>query len=257
MIKFSANLGFLWNDRPLPDGIRAAHAAGFQAVECHSPYHTDPALVKTALAETGLPMVGINTVRGDVEKGEFGLAALPGREAEAKQHIDQAVEYAAEIGAHNVHVLAGIGEGELALSVFKGNLAYAAEKALGHGINILIEPLNRRSNPGYFLNRCGLAADIVAELELPNLKLMFDCFHIQIIEGDLTKRFTELMPIIGHIQIASVPGRNEPNMGEVAYARLIPKMYELGYAGYIGAEYRPKTTVEAGLDWMNQYGKGK
>ncbi|MFK7801887.1 MAG: hydroxypyruvate isomerase family protein [Anaerolineae bacterium] len=255
-IKISANLGFLWSDRPLPDGIQAAKAAGFHAVECHHPYDTDPALVEAALAETDLPMIGINTKFGDMSAGEFGLAAVPDRESEAQAHIDQAVEYAAKIGAQNVHVLAGIGEGMCALHTYKGNLQYAAEKAAEHGINILIEPLNPLSNPGYFLNNSGMTAEIIEELGLPNLKLMFDCFHIQIIEGNLTSRLAELMPIIDHIQIASVPGRNEPDRGEVAYDWLIPKIYEMGYTGYIGAEYRPETTVEAGLSWLDQFRTG-
>ena len=249
-MKFSANLGFLWTDRPLPDRIQAAKAAGFHAVECHLPYQTNPALIKAALVETGLPMLGINTDFGDTAAGEFGLAALPGREADARRVIDQAIAYAAKIEAQNVHVLAGNASGSVALETFKKNLSVAAEKAAEHGINILIEPLNPRSNPGYFLNSSGLAAAIIQELRLPNLKLMFDCFHIQMIEGDLLNRAKALMPIIGHIQFAGVPDRHEPDNGEVNYAWLFPQLIEAGYAGYFGAEYRPKSTVEAGLKWL-------
>ena len=252
-MKFSANLGFLWHDRPLPEAIVAAKAAGFHGVECHFPYETDPAEVKAALDATGLPMVGINTVHGDVVAGEFGLAALPGREADARRAIDQAVGYAAEIGARNVHVLAGNSSGSGAMGTFVANLAYAAESASEWGINILIEPLNPRSNPGYFLNSSTLAKAILQELDLPNVKLMFDCFHIQIIEGDLLNRATELMPLIGHIQFAGVPQRHEPDTGEVCYDWLLPKLVEAGYEGYFGAEYRPSVAVEAGLGWMSAY----
>ena len=252
-MKFSANLGFLWTDRPLPDRIQAAKAAGFHAVECHLPYQTDPALIKAALAETGLPMLGINTDFGDTAAGEFGLAALPGREADARRVIDQAIAYAAEIGAQNVHVLAGNASGSVALETFNKNLSVAAEKAAEHGINILIEPLNPHSNPGYFLNHSDMAADIIQELNLPNLKLMFDCYHIQMIAGNLLNRAIELMPMIGHIQFAGVPGRQEPNIGEINYRWLLPQLVEGGYTGYFGAEYRPKATVEAGLGWISEY----
>ncbi len=250
-MKFSANLGFLWNDLPLPDGIRAAKAAGFQAVECHFPYDQNPQAVKEALDETGLPMLGINTLRGDVKQGDFGLAAIPGREFEARKTIDLAVHYADMIGAKSVHVMAGNVSGNRAMGVYKANMFYAAEKAAEHRLNILIEPLNPTSNPGYFLNSSGVAAAIIQELRLPNLKLMFDCFHIQMIEGNLLNRAKELMPIIGHIQFAGVPDRHEPSCGEVNYEWLFPKLVEAGYDGYFGAEYRPKTTVEAGLGWMH------
>lgn len=252
-MKFSANLGFLWNDRPLPDAIYAAKVAGFQAVECHFPYDQELEIVKAALTQTGLPMLSLNTAPGHTAAGEFGRAALPGREAEARADIDQAVIYAAAIGCQNLHVLAGLAQGAEALGVFKANLRYACQKAAEQRLNILIEPLNPRSNPGYFLNSSSMAADIIANLKLPNLKLMFDCYHIQIIEGNVTHRVKELLPIIGHIQIAGVPDRHEPNSGELAYRRLLPAIYAMGYDGYVGAEYRPQTSVEAGLDWLNMF----
>ncbi|MEM9776552.1 MAG: TIM barrel protein [Chloroflexota bacterium] len=252
-MKFSANLGFLWNDRPLPDAIRAAKAAGFHAVECHFPYDQDVNHVNAALVETGLPMLGLNTSPGNMATGEFGRSSLPGREADAQADINQAIGYAVAINCENIHVLAGISQGCEAMAVFKANLKYAYEKAAEHGINILIEPLNPRSNPGYFLNKSGMAADIIADLNLPNLKLMFDCYHIQMIESNVTNRIKGLLPLIGHIQFAGVPDRHEPNTGELAYERLIPAIYEMGYDGYIGAEYRPRTTVEAGLDWLKNF----
>jgi len=182
MTEFSANLGFLWTELSLPDAIRAAKAAGFSAVEMHWPYETEAGDIGAALEETGLPLLGINTVRGG--EGENGLCALPGREAEAQASIEQAVRYAAEVDARAIHV---------------------------------IEPLNHHDAPGYFLNGSTQAADIIAEVDRPNLKLMFDCYHLQILEGDLTRRLTHYRDIIGHIQFASVPERAEPDLGEVNY----------------------------------------
>lgn len=248
MPKFSANLGFLWNDLPLPDAIRAAKSAGFDAVECHWPYDTPAQDVHAALEDTHLPMLGLNTVRG--EPGENGLSALPDREVEARAAIDQSIAYAAEIGARAIHVMAGFSQGLAAHATFADNLAYACEAAAPHGITILIEPLNPYDAPGYFLNSSAQAADIIAQVGAPNLKLMFDCYHLQIIEGDLTRRLDALMPIIGHIQFASVPARAEPDEGEVNYAHIFAHLDTLGYDAPLGAEYKPRGTVEAGLGWL-------
>ncbi len=252
-MKFSANLGFLWKALRLPDAIQAAKAAGFDAVECHAPYDTTANECAAALKDTGLPMVGINTSFGNTTQNEFGLAALSGSEAKAKKDIDTAVAYAATIGASNVHVLSGNTSGVAALETYKANLYYAATIAAAHQITILIEPLNPFNNPGYFMNSTQLAAKVINDLALPNLKLMFDCYHVQLLEGNLSNRFKQLLPMIGHVQIASVPTRNEPTLGEVAYERLLPAMYDLGYTGYIGAEYKPASTVEAGLSWLEAY----
>ncbi len=248
MPKFSANLGFLWTELSLPDAIRAAHKVGFEAVECHWPYDTDPSLIKSALDETGLPMLGLNTVRG--KEGENGLSALPGRETEARAAIDQAIAYATEIGAQNIHVMAGFAQGHEAEATFKANLTYACQQAAPHGITILIEPLNHYDAPGYFLSTSAQAKTIIEAVGQPNLKLMFDCYHLQIMEGDITRRLTDLMPLIGHIQIASVPDRAEPDHGELGHTHLFAHLDALGYAAPIGAEYKPKTTTDAGLGWL-------
>tara|TARA_R100001086_G_scaffold218680_1_gene135460 strand:+ start:1107 stop:1913 length:807 start_codon:yes stop_codon:yes gene_type:complete len=250
-IRFSANLGFLWQELALPDAIRRARDAGFDAVECHFPYAVDPAAVKAALDETGLKMLGLNTSRGDRE-GDFGLAALPDRVEEARAAIDQAVDYARAIGAGAVHVMAGKSQGvDGAQATFEANLAYACEAA--GDMTILIEPINQRDAPGYFLSYQAQAADIVARVGKPNLKIMFDCYHAQIMEGDLLKRFEQHLPMIGHLQIAAVPSRGEPDEGEIAYDRLLPAMADLGWDGHVGAEYRPRTTTDAGLGWMSAY----
>lgn len=251
MASFSANLGFLWQELPLPDAIRAAKAAGFDAVECHWPYNFDAGAVAAALRETGLTMLGLNTSRGNVEAGDNGLAAIPGREDEAQAAIRQAVDYAVAIGTLNIHVMAGKAEGEAAHRTFVANLTYACERAAAHGITILIEPLNHRDAPGYFLKTSGQAVAIISQVAASNLKLMFDCYHLQIMEGDISKRLEALQPHIGHVQIAAVPDRAEPDHGELDYRHIVRLLDSLGYEKPLGAEYRPKTTTDAGLSWLS------
>lgn len=248
MPRFSANLGFLWTELPLPDAIRRAKAAGFDAVEAHWPYETPVDDVKAALAETGLPLLGINTVRGAA--GENGLSALKGREEDARAAIDQALDYAHAAGAAAVHVMAGrFGDDE----TFIGNLRYAAEKARDLGDTILIEPLNTRDTPDYFL--CGIeqAADIIERAGAANIRIMFDCYHVQVMQGDLLRRFEAHLPLIGHVQFAAAPARDEPDRGEVAYERLLPAMEAVGWKGFFGAEYRPSGTTDESLGWMRAY----
>ena len=253
MLRFSANLGFLWQELSLPDAIRAAKAAGFAAVECHFPYDTPAETVRQALTETGLPMLGLNTTRGRVETGDNGLAALPGREDEARRAIDQAIDYAAVIGAQNIHVMAGKSSGEGARAIFIANLRYACERAGKVGATILIEPLNHRDAPGYFLQTTDQALDIISAVGAQNIKLMFDCYHVQIMEGDLTHRLKAHLDAIGHIQIAAVPDRREPDHGEIDYGYILRFIEKLGYDRPIGAEYRPATTTEGGLSWLQAY----
>ncbi|GAA5628840.1 2-oxo-tetronate isomerase [Brucella sp. NBRC 12953] len=250
MARFSANLGFLWQQLSLPDAIRAAKQAGFDAVECHWPYAHAAADILTALEETGLAMIGLNTVRGNVEAGDNGLSALPGRQPEARAAIDQAIDYAAALRCANIHVMAGRANGDEAHKAFLANLRYACARASEHGITILIEPLNDRDAPGYFLRNSGQAKAIIDALRLPNLKLMFDCYHIQIIEGDISRRLAALLPVIGHVQIASVPDRAEPDHGELDYMFVLNRLQTLGYARPIGAEYRPSADRQDGLEWL-------
>jgi hydroxypyruvate isomerase len=254
-MKFSANLGFLWTDRPLPDAIRAAKAVGFDAVEFHFPYETPPADVVTALQETGLPVLGINTRRGNVAIGEMGLAALPGRETDARALIDEALTYARAISAPAVHVMAGHSSGPRARQTFCSNLAYACEKA-GGAITILIEPLNHFNAPGYFLTSTAVAADIIREVAKPNLRMMFDCYHVQIMEGDVTRRFETLLPLIGHVQIASVPDRGKPDHGELDYRHVLRRISELGWTSPIGAEYVPESVGNPDMEWLRRYQSG-
>jgi hydroxypyruvate isomerase len=246
--QFSANLGFLWADLPLPKAIAAAKAAGFAAVECHWPYNTPAEDTANALSETGLRMLGINTVRG--KPGENGLAALPGRETDARAAIDQALTYAARIEAGMVHVMAGFASGADALAVFVANLSYAAKQAADLGITILIEPLNRHDAPGYFLQTTDQARDIIATVGERNLKLMFDCYHIGRTEGDISTRFNDLLPIIGHVQFASVPDRGPPDHGELDYRTIFASIAATGWNAPLGAEYKFNGPTSESLGWM-------
>jgi len=254
MARFSANLGFLWTELHLTSAIAAATEAGFDAVECHWPFHVDAGEVKAALAKAGVSMLGLNTVRGNLAAGDMGLSALPGREAEARAAIDEAVDYAVLTGTRNVHVMAGVSKGvDGARETFLNNLAHAADRARPHGIGILVEPLNYRDAPGYFLSSSDEAARLIGELGEPNVRMMFDCYHVQIMEGDLIRRIERHLSLIGHIQIAAVPSRREPDEGEIAYERLIAEIDRLGYAGFIGAEYRPRGTTWEGLGWLKAF----
>ena len=250
MTCFSANLGFLWNDLPLPDAIRAASMAGFDAVECHWPYDVLAEDVAAALAETGLPMMGLNTRRGDLDAGENGVAALPGREDDARAFIDEAITYAVAIQASNIHVMAGFAAGQAAHDSFIANLDYACTAAATHGITILIEPLNHYDAPGYFLNGTAQAKAIIDEVGASNLKLMFDCYHIQRLEGNLTNKLTDMLPVIGHIQFASVPDRGAPDHGEINYQHIYAHLATLGYDAPLGAEYKPDGDTDKSLGWL-------
>jgi hydroxypyruvate isomerase len=251
-MKFSANLGFLWADSALPKAIHAAKTAGFDAVELHWPYAFPASEVLSALQETGLPVLGLNTTRGDVDAGDNGLAAVPGREAEARAYIDEAVAYGAEIGAGNVHVMAGFATGPEAKAAYLTNLRYASEATAKHGMNVLIEPLNRHDVPGYFLGDTGQAAAIISEIGAPNIKLMFDCYHVGRTEGDVVTKLSQLIDIVGHIQFASVPDRGPPDHGELNYTFIFDAIRRLGWETPLGAEYKPKGPTDATLDWLNK-----
>ena len=254
-MRFSANLGFLFTELSLPDAIRAAARAGFDAVECHFPFDTSPEEVAAALRETGLPMLGLNTWPGDRDAGEFGLAALPDRRDEAREGIRQAVDYAAATGTGAVHVMAGRTDGgREAEDCFRENLVHACDLADRHGLTVLIEPINTRDVERYHLSGTDHAEGIIADLDRPNLRLMFDCYHMQIMQGDLARSLERLMPVIGHVQIAAVPDRGEPGAGEVDYPWLMRHLDGLGYGGPpVGAEYKPRGgSTEAGLGWLTR-----
>ncbi|MEL6234995.1 MAG: TIM barrel protein [Pseudomonadota bacterium] len=247
MIRFSANLGFLWRELPLPEAIHAAKAAGFDAVECHWPYDTQAAAVRAALLATGLPMLGLNTQRG--APGENGLSALPGLEAEARAAISEAIAYAEAIDAGAIHVMAGFAQGDAARAAFERNLAFACAQT---DRTILIEPLNRHDAPGYFLETTDQARTIIETVAAPNLRLMFDCYHVGRTEGDLCTRLTGLLPVIGHIQFASVPDRGPPDRGEVNYRAVFAHIAALGWTAPLGAEFKPAGDTTIGA-WLSEY----
>ncbi|MGB7288411.1 MAG: TIM barrel protein, partial [Salaquimonas sp.] len=206
--------------------------------------------VKKALCETGLQMLGLNTRRGNVEKGDNGLSAIPGREIEARAAIDEAINYAVQIGAPKIHVMAGFSSSAEAGQVFIDNLQYACENGAQHNLTMLIEPLNRYDAPGYFLQTTNQAAEIIKSVNTPNLKLMFDCYHVGRTEGNVIAQLRELFPIIGHIQFASVPDRGPPDHGEVDYQAVFSEIMKLGWSMPLGAEYKPMGETDTSLDWM-------
>ncbi len=257
MPRFSANLGFLWQGLPLLDQIEAAAGAGFRAVEMHWPYDTDPKAVRDACARLELAVLGVNTVRGDTSKGENGLGALPGRQAEFQAAIDQAIAWQIAAGGTAIHAMAGIvkpaGKPE-ATGVWTENLSLAADKAAKHGLTILLEPLNPRASPGYFYSTLRGAGEMIARVGKPNVKIMFDVHHVGISEGDVLTNLDTWWPLIGHVQIAAVPSRAEPDEGEIDFRAVFAKLEARGYDGWVGAEYRPRGDMEAGLAWVKKLG---
>lgn len=256
MPRFSANLGFLFADRPYPERVRAAARAGFPAVEMHWPYDVPPAEIVEALRQTGVAMLGLNTPRGNVGAGEFGLGAVPGREQEFHAGIEMCLDYAKAIGATALHCMAGtlVGEAEAAEETFIANLRLAADRAAAANVMLLVEPINHRDIPNYFLNRIEQAASILERVARTNVRIMFDCYHTQVTQGDLTRRLLDHWPLVGHVQIAAAPSRAEPDEGEIAYGAVFAALDRLGYGGWIGCEYRPRGGTDEGLRWTGSLG---
>ena len=253
MPRFSANLGFLFTDRPELERVAAAAASGFKAVEMHWPYGVPASDMRSALAQSGVAMLGLNTPVGNAAAGDFGLGALAGRESEFRQALDQAVSYGAAIGASAVHCMAGVvpeGFAE-AERIFVSNLRAAADMAGQASMTVLIEPINHRDKPNYFLHRIEQAASIIEQVGRSNVRVMFDCYHTQIMQGDLTRRLETYLPIIGHVQVAAVPSRAEPDEGEIDYREICRSLDRLGYDGWVGAEYKPRGKTEDGLAWLS------
>jgi 2-dehydrotetronate isomerase len=255
--RFAANLAYLFTERPLIERFAAAAAAGFRAVELQLPYDHAPAAVKAELDRHGLTVLGINTAPGRLAAGEFGIAAVPGREQEFAALFKQALDYVTAIGGCQIHCLAGKVPPEqrpAAEKTFVANLARAADAAGEKGITLLIEPINPRDRPDYFLTRAEHAADIIAKAERPNVRIQFDFYHAQIVGGDLIRRFEKHLPFVGHVQIAAVPSRHEPDEGEVSYPAIFAALDRLGYGGWVGCEYRPRGRTEDGLAWARPFG---
>lgn len=262
MPRFAANLSMMYTEHDFLDRFAAAAADGFEAVEYLFPYAYDPTELRRRLDDHGLRQVLFNAPPGEWDSGERGIAALPGRESEAHSEIGRVLEYAAALECPRVHVMAGLVRpdatpAELAghRDTYLGNLARAAEQAAAAGVDILIEPINRRDMQGYFLTTQAEAHAVVRDVGAPNLKVQLDLYHCQIVEGDLTTTLRRDLPTgrVGHLQIAGVPDRHEPDQGEVDFGHLFAVVDDLGFDGWIGCEYRPRAGTSEGLGWLKNY----
>jgi len=255
MIRLAANLGYLFTERPLIERIAAAATAGFPAVEVQLPYDQAPSAIRGELAAHSLTVLGVNTPPS--ASGEAGVAAVPGREREFAVLFARALDYVTAIGGCQIHCLAGTvppHQRPAAEMTFVRNLQQAADAAAQKGITLLIEPLNTRDRPDYFLTRAEQAADIIAKVERANVRIQFDFYHAQIMGGDLIRRFEHCFPVVGHVQVAAVPSRREPDEGEVNYPEIFAALEQAGYGGWVGCEYRPRGGTEEGLGWARRYG---
>jgi hydroxypyruvate isomerase len=261
MPKLAANISWLFTEVPFIDRFAAAADAGFEAVEFQFPGGVPPAEIAARLQRHRLTLALFNMPAGDYAKGDRGMAALPGRAAEFMAGVDYALGLARATGCARIHALAGIwpegrpkAEGE---ETYVENLRRAADVLAPHGISVLIEPLNSRDTPGYFLNTSGDALRVIERVGRANVRLQFDLYHCQIMEGDLARHVRGLAGRFAHVQIAGVPDRNEPDIGEVNFPYLLDLLDETGYAGWVGAEYRPRAGTLAGLGWARRWGIGK
>jgi hydroxypyruvate isomerase len=257
MARFSANLSMLFTERSFLDRFGAAARAGFRGVEYMSPYGFPAAEIAARLRDFGLAQVLFNLPMGDMTRSERGIACLPDRVDEFRKGVAQAVEYARALGCPTVNCLAGNPTQHTKMAEARRtlveNLRYAADRLGEAGVQMVIEPLNRHDNPGYFVTHSGRALDIIDETGSTNIKLQYDVYHMQRMEGDLAATIERLLPRIGHIQIAGNPGRHEPSVGEINFRFLIERLDALGYDGWVGAEYSPRGRTEDGLGWFSSY----
>jgi hydroxypyruvate isomerase len=271
MPRFAANLSMLYNEHAFLDRFAAAAADGFEAVEYLFPYAFDAKDLCQRLDDNGLQQVLFNAAPGDWDAGERGMACQPGREAEFRSGLARALDYAHTLGCPRVHVMAGLApagaDRALLQATYEANIAWAAEQAASAGRDVLIEPINTRDIPGYFLNRQDEAHRIVQAIGAPNLKVQFDLYHCQIVEGDVAMKLRQYLPTgrVGHIQIAGVPQRHEPDLGELHHPYLFQVIDELsangGWNGWVGCEYRPARGAQAGgtsagLGWLKAWRAG-
>lgn len=254
MPKFAANLSLLFTEAPFIERFAAARAAGFEAVEFLFPYAFDADDISERLQRHGLQLVLFNLPPGDWSAGERGMACDPRRREEFQAGVQTALEYATELQVPRVHCMAGLLPGglapERARETFVSNLQYAADRFAPHGIEVLVEPINRYDMPGYFLNGSRQALDILADAARPNLGLQYDIYHMQRMEGELSNTIRAALPSIRHIQLADAPGRHEPGTGEINFPHLFRLLDEIGYGGWVGCEYIPTASTEASLGWL-------
>jgi hydroxypyruvate isomerase len=254
--KFAANLTMMFNEHEFPARFAAAAKAGFDAVEFLFPYDYSPEQVSQWLKENHLKNVLFNLPPGDWAAGERGISALPGREEEFRAGVKKAIEYAIALGTPQLHMMAGLIPSGADLGPYRktylSNMKFAAQELAKHNLKLLLEPINTRDMPGYFLNTQAQAHALREECGESNVKVQMDFYHVQIMEGDMTMTFKKYFKDIGHIQIASVPSRNEPDDGEVNYPFIFKMLDEMGYQGWVGCEYRPRGRTEDGLAWFDQ-----
>jgi hydroxypyruvate isomerase len=257
MPKLAANLSTLFQDLSFLDRFAAAAKAGFQYVEYQFPYAWEAGEVAAAAREAGLSVVLHNFPQGDSERGDRGIACHPGREAQFREHLERAVHYAKAVGCRKLHCLAGIvPEGvptDRLEKMFVSNLQSAARRLAGQGLQLLVEPISQRSVPGYLLSHSAHALRILDAVGAENAALQYDVFHMQVMEGDLASTIERLLPRIGHVQIADVPGRHEPGTGEINFEFILDHLDRIGYSGWVGCEYNPKGDTHEGLEWAKRY----
>lgn len=259
MPRFAANLTLMFTEVPFLDRFAAAAEAGFTAVEFLFPYEHPPEAIAERLARHGLTQALFNLPPGDWAAGERGLAALPDRFSEVQAGVETGLRYAEATGVARLHLMAGMADPHdpQARDAYRRAVAWTAERLAREKLDLVLEPINARNMPGYFLADFGMAAELIRDLALPNLKLQFDLYHCQILHGDVTTRLRELMPMVGHVQTASVPARNEPGTGEINDGFLFAELDRLGYAGFVGCEYNPAAGTAEGLSWFAPYRAGQ
>jgi 2-dehydrotetronate isomerase len=254
--RFAANLSMMFQEIRFLDRFDAAARAGFKGVEFLFPYEHPPETIAERLEKNRLTLALFNTVPGDWTGGERGLAALLGREQEFRDGVDKAIVYAKASGCRILHTMAGLWpdgqDKDAGERVYIDNLRWAADRMAGEGLTAVIEPINTRD----ILNYTAQALRIIERVGRPNLKLQFDLYHVQIMEGDLATKVGALAGHYPHVQIAGNPGRHEPDIGEIHYPYLFDLFDEIGYQGWIGCEYRPQGDTLAGLGWAKRYGIG-
>ena len=257
MIKLAANLSFLFTEHDFRGRFSAAAEAGFTAVEYLFPYEYEKRTLAGLLTDNNLKQALFNLSPGDWDQGERGLAAILGRTKDFQISVEQAVEYAEALGCQRLHIMSGLRDAGISYQaqrdLYLANLEYAAEQVKGSNITFTIEPINTIDMPGYFLNDFDEAANIVAEIASPHLKLQFDFYHCHRIYGEVLPRLKQYLPITSHIQLASPPGRNEPSVGELDHVPLLSYLESTSYDGYVGCEYKPSYTTRSSLKWAEKY----
>lgn len=260
MPKFAANISLMFNEVDFLDRFEAAAKAGFEGIEYLFPYDYEPAVIRERLDKHGLTQVLFNLYPGDWKAGERGLTSLPDRVSEFQDSVGQAIEYATALGCKMLHAMSGIpkdADRDKVNRTYIDNLRYAARAAKEVGIKILIEPINVYDMPGIYLTRTNQALAVIEQVGADNLGLQYDCYHMQIMEGNLSATIERHLDKIEHIQIAEVPGRHEPGRGEIAYRYIFDHLDRIGYSGWVGCEYRPIRGTLEGLAWFRQYAKAQ